>query len=178
MKKKQSEPFVAQFRLGQQVWVADPSLGSLPGRVIKVPDRLDDSYEIEGPRPAGDSRVTLWTLDEPAWHLISHQAPAKPEGLAQFVTKVERAHFRTHHDTGAEEGALMIWNMVRAQAGMPPLTQEDLIQRYLDDSVDQSGRCLREGNPARAIEYMTLAEHLAAELDTATALRERIEASR
>lgn len=53
--------------------------------------------------------------------------------LVEFIEDVERCHFRTGHDTGANPTALFIWNIVRGQAGMDMLTKEDLIQRHADD---------------------------------------------
>jgi hypothetical protein len=43
-----------------------------------------------------------------------------------FVKKVEAAHFRTVHDTGANENALLIWNIVREHVGLPWLKKSDL----------------------------------------------------
>lgn len=43
-----------------------------------------------------------------------------------FIDRVEAAHFRTDCDTGANEYALLIWNMVREFAGLSRLTKADL----------------------------------------------------
>jgi len=43
-----------------------------------------------------------------------------------FVNKVQREHFRTDQDTGANPNALLIWNLVRKHAGMSPITLDDL----------------------------------------------------
>ena len=46
--------------------------------------------------------------------------------MINFIKEVEKAHFRTKADTGANSNALMIWNMVRQHAGLRRLTLEDL----------------------------------------------------
>jgi hypothetical protein len=46
-------------------------------------------------------------------------------GLA-VVARVEKSHFRTNHDTGANLNVLMIWNMVRKHFGLPRLELDDL----------------------------------------------------
>ena len=43
-----------------------------------------------------------------------------------FVKKVEADHFRTVHDTGANDCALFIWNLVRERLGLPRLEKKDL----------------------------------------------------
>lgn len=43
-----------------------------------------------------------------------------------FLLKVERAHFRTDADTGANPAVMMIWNMVRQHFGKRPLEIADL----------------------------------------------------
>jgi hypothetical protein len=43
-----------------------------------------------------------------------------------FILKIERAHFRTDDDTGANPAVMMIWNLVRQHFGKPPLTIEEL----------------------------------------------------
>ena len=48
------------------------------------------------------------------------------ETLAEFMLRVERAHFRTEYDTGANSNALFIWNMVRRFAGLTRLDIQDL----------------------------------------------------
>jgi len=49
-----------------------------------------------------------------------------------WVNKVEASMFRTNRDTGANDNALSIWNLVRKELGMPPLTHRDLSQRHAD----------------------------------------------
>ena len=44
----------------------------------------------------------------------------------EFIERVEKAHFRTEHDTGANHNALLIWNVVRKEAGLPPISLQDL----------------------------------------------------
>lgn len=44
----------------------------------------------------------------------------------EFVEQIEKAHFRTRNDTGANLNALLIWNCVRKHVGLKPLTVEDL----------------------------------------------------
>ena len=46
--------------------------------------------------------------------------------LLEFIRDVEASHFRTDHDTGAQEHALFIWNIVRQKAGLPRLRKSDL----------------------------------------------------
>lgn len=48
------------------------------------------------------------------------------ESLEDFIARVEAAHFRTQDDTGANECALLIWNMVREFADKPRLRRRDL----------------------------------------------------
>ena len=43
-----------------------------------------------------------------------------------FVEKIERAHFRTDEDTGANLNALFIWNLVRKELGLDNLQKSDL----------------------------------------------------
>lgn len=43
-----------------------------------------------------------------------------------FVQEVEKAHFRTAGDTGANPNALLIWNCVRRHLGLKELTKEEL----------------------------------------------------
>lgn len=44
----------------------------------------------------------------------------------EFIKNVEANHFRTEHDTGANQQALMIWNIVRQHFGQPRLSFSDL----------------------------------------------------
>lgn len=44
----------------------------------------------------------------------------------EFIESVERCHFRTREDTGANPNAMFIWNLVREEAGLPILTSRDL----------------------------------------------------
>lgn len=46
--------------------------------------------------------------------------------MIKFIHEVEQAHFRTEHDSGANLNAMMIWNIVRNKAGLPPLAKKDL----------------------------------------------------
>ncbi len=48
------------------------------------------------------------------------------ERLQKLVVQVERSHFRTDADTGANSCAMLIWQYVRREAGLPPLTVKDL----------------------------------------------------
>ena len=43
-----------------------------------------------------------------------------------FIANVERCHFRTNTDTGANPNAMLIWNIVREHFCQPRLTVEDL----------------------------------------------------
>lgn len=42
------------------------------------------------------------------------------------ISKVESAHFRSATDTGAASQAMTVWNALRAELGMPPLSRDDL----------------------------------------------------
>lgn len=44
----------------------------------------------------------------------------------KFIAEVERQHFRTDEDTGANSNGLMIWNLVRKEFGYVPLMKQDL----------------------------------------------------
>ena len=44
----------------------------------------------------------------------------------KFIEAVEQAHFSTVQDTGANWNAMFIWNIVRARAGLKPLSLSDL----------------------------------------------------
>lgn len=53
--------------------------------------------------------------------------------LSEFIESVEASAFRTGHDTGANPCALSVWNRVREYAGLPELTQHDLMMRHAED---------------------------------------------
>lgn len=46
--------------------------------------------------------------------------------LIKLIDQVEKAHFRTVDDTGANSCAMLIWNIVRNEAGLPRLQLSDL----------------------------------------------------
>lgn len=46
--------------------------------------------------------------------------------ILKMIAEVERKHFRTEHDSGANQNAMMIWNRVRKHAGLEPLTLSNL----------------------------------------------------
>lgn len=47
--------------------------------------------------------------------------------ILKFVAGVENDHFRTEHNSGAADQALLIWNRVRTElAGLPRLRKTDL----------------------------------------------------
>jgi len=48
------------------------------------------------------------------------------KGLWDFIAHMEKHYFRTDADTGANENALFVWNLVREYAGLPKLTLKDL----------------------------------------------------
>lgn len=56
----------------------------------------------------------------------------------EFIADIERRFFRTEHDSGADLNALMIWNLVRQEAGLPKLQVLDLTigEEYCDKSRD------------------------------------------
>ena len=57
-----------------------------------------------------------------------------------FIESIERAHFRTHGDTGANTNALLIWNQVRKAASMGSLTKDDLVRRAVDMAYADAAR--------------------------------------
>ncbi len=46
--------------------------------------------------------------------------------LHQFISSIEKNHFRTDRDSGANPNALMIWNLLREYAGLARLEYKDL----------------------------------------------------
>lgn len=46
--------------------------------------------------------------------------------LLDILAEVEREHFRTVHDTGANPCAILIWNALRGKLGLPRVWREDL----------------------------------------------------
>ncbi len=46
--------------------------------------------------------------------------------LGEFIDDIEKCHFRTAHDTGANPCAMMIWNGLREWYGVDSLTIDDL----------------------------------------------------
>lgn len=58
--------------------------------------------------------------------------------LVDFIKDVEAANFRTNSDTGANDNALFVWNILREYAGMPKLTHDELRQRQVDTSSDKT----------------------------------------
>src|SRR5690606_22462466 len=48
--------------------------------------------------------------------------------LHAAIEKIERAHFRTEHDTGSNHHAIFILNRFRDAAGLPGLSGDDLPQ--------------------------------------------------
>ena len=46
--------------------------------------------------------------------------------IQEFIEDVQKCHFRTALDTGANSNALFIWNIVRNWAGMECLDEDDL----------------------------------------------------
>jgi hypothetical protein len=56
----------------------------------------------------------------------SHSVDQPVRPLLDFIREVEDAHFRTECDTGANLNVLLIWNLVRKEAGLPWLQKSDL----------------------------------------------------
>lgn len=58
--------------------------------------------------------------------------------LKDFIAETERALFRTEHDIGGNVNARIVWNRVRALAGLPALREEDLTtaDEYCDRTCD------------------------------------------
>lgn len=44
----------------------------------------------------------------------------------EIILKIEQAHFRTNHDTGANQHAMIVMNSFRGQLNLPFITPEDL----------------------------------------------------
>src|SRR6266540_2438292 len=51
---------------------------------------------------------------------------ANDSPLLVLITEVERDHFRTVEDSGANLNVLLIWNIVRRHAGLPRISRDDL----------------------------------------------------
>lgn len=88
------------------------------------------------------------------------------QDLLALVERVEKAHFRTHQDTGANPCALMVWNIVRQEAGLPRLTSRDLMVRALTDYQQWAGRALQGGDSERASQYAEACRKVQVEIDT------------
>lgn len=86
--------------------------------------------------------------------------------LLELIDRIERSHFRTHQDTGANSNALLIWNIVREAAGLPRLTLRDLAERALKDYQQCAGRALQRGDDEAAQQYVAAAK--ATERDIST----------
>ena len=50
----------------------------------------------------------------------------KQTALREAIAELERSYFRTVHDTGANEHAMLLMNALRGKAGLPRITLEDL----------------------------------------------------
>lgn len=48
------------------------------------------------------------------------------KSILELIETVEKAHFRTQEDTGANSNAILIWNCVRRFAGLPEIFRSDL----------------------------------------------------
>lgn len=48
------------------------------------------------------------------------------KNFLEAMRAVEAEHFRTNSDTGAAGQAMVVWNELRQQLGMPPLRRDDL----------------------------------------------------
>lgn len=81
----------------------------------------------------------------------------------QFVAEVERDLFRTKDDTGSNSNALLVWNRVRAAAGMDRLTKDDLVRRTVDLYYDDAARAEARGDYANADRYRGIARTIMAE---------------
>ena len=46
--------------------------------------------------------------------------------ILEAMKKVEENHFRTIHDTGANDHAMLVWNALRAELKLPRLSRDDL----------------------------------------------------
>lgn len=65
--------------------------------------------------------------------------------LVEFIEDVEKCHFRTPYDTGANHNAMFIWNIVRGLAGLDCLDEDDLIRKYY---CDEQGMTFEEAKAA------------------------------
>lgn len=84
--------------------------------------------------------------------------------LLEAIEIVEKAHFRTHQDTGANFNAMVVQNHFRRLAGLPRLSTVDLIQRALDDYTACIGRAVFQGDLERAAQYQRAAQITLGEL--------------
>lgn len=62
----------------------------------------------------------------------------------EWLADLESRFFRTAHDTGANPNALLIWNLVREQYGLEPLTEDALWQRHADEAGWSEDDLIRE----------------------------------
>lgn len=54
----------------------------------------------------------------------SKMLPVPGSPLWEVLAKVEAAHFRTEHDTGANDCARLVWNVLRSHLGLPWLDRK------------------------------------------------------
>jgi hypothetical protein len=59
-------------------------------------------------------------------HTLQNTLNKSNEAFHDFIKDVESRHFRTVHDTGANDCAMLVWNIVRDYAGLPRITRDDL----------------------------------------------------
>lgn len=80
-----------------------------------------------------------------------------------FIESVEHDLFRTQHDIGASTNALLVWNRVRAAAGMDRLTMDDLVRRYVALSYADAQRAEERGDFESADRSRGIARKIMAE---------------
>lgn len=66
--------------------------------------------------------------------------------LHAWIRDYERRHFRTPFDTGANLNAMIVWNGLRTAAGLPELTQVDLLRRQFSTYAEDVADAAREGH--------------------------------
>lgn len=64
--------------------------------------------------------------------------------VLEFIERIEKAHFRTNSDTGANSNSLFIWNLLRKEVGLHRLIPDDLRLRQVESSDGITLEDLRE----------------------------------
>lgn len=100
---------------------------------------------------------TLRPLPTPQPAEKAQSAGTAGESLISMIERVERDHFRTVSDTGANRCALLVWNIVRQFAGLPRIWTEDL-PKY---DKEKNRYLMPEGSKLLTNPKVAIAFHLA-----------------